>query len=139
MAWSAALAAKLDLGVAAVGVITLAYNVVSFTDSVDQLHHGRAVPGDLRGARPDRRALRVAGQVQPPDAHVGVPFGVGVTLFGGDLVNLVIGRRWHAAILLLQVYGVTAAVNHVGFNWTAYFRAIGRTRPIAIVTGGARR
>ena len=36
--------------------------------------------------------------------------------------------------LLLQVYGITAAVNHVGFNWTAYFRAVGRTRPIAVVT-----
>ena len=28
--------------------------------------------------------------------------------------------------------GVTAAFNHIGFNWTAYFRALGRTRPIAI-------
>ena len=53
----------------------------------------------------------------------GVPFGVGVSLFGADLVHLVIGDRWRAAILLLQVYGITAAINHVGFNWTAYFRA----------------
>src|ERR1019366_8613925 len=67
----------------------------------------------------------------------GVPFGVAVSLFGADLIDLVIGRRWHAAILLLEVYGVVAALNHVGFNWTAYFRAIGRTRPIAVVTAAA--
>jgi O-antigen/teichoic acid export membrane protein len=28
-------------------------------------------------------------------------------------------------------------VNHVGFNWTAYFRALGRTRPIATETVAA--
>jgi O-antigen/teichoic acid export membrane protein len=57
-----------------------------------------------------------------------------VTLFCADLVRFGIGERWRPAIALLQVYGITAAVNHVGFNWTAYFRALGRTRPIAIVT-----
>ena len=64
----------------------------------------------------------------------GVPFGVGVSLFGADLVHFVIGDRWRGAILLLQVCGITAAINHVGFNWTAYFRALNRTRPIAVVT-----
>ena len=134
MAWSAALAVKLDLGVAAVGVITLAYNVVSFTDSVDQLITGALYPAIC--AVRDRTEVLYESLVKSNRLTLmwGVPFGVGVTLFGGDLVNLVTGRRWHAAILLLQVYGVTAALNHVGFNWTAYFRALGRTRPIAVVT-----
>jgi O-antigen/teichoic acid export membrane protein len=35
-------------------------------------------------------------------------------------------------VVVLEVCGLAAAINHVGFNWTAYFRAIGRTRPIAI-------
>ena len=28
-----------------------------------------------------------------------------------------------------------AAINHIGFNWDAYFRARGRTRPVAAVNG----
>jgi O-antigen/teichoic acid export membrane protein len=134
MAWSATLAAKLDLGLAAVGVIALSYNVVSFTDSVDQLLTGALYPAicAVRG----RTEVLYESLIKSNRLTLmwGVPFGVGVSLFGADLINLVIGRRWHAAILLLEVYGVTAAVNHVGFNWTAYFRALGRTRPIAVVT-----
>jgi O-antigen/teichoic acid export membrane protein len=47
-------------------------------------------------------------------------------------VDYVIGDRWAFAVLLIQVFGVTAAVNQIGFNWTAYYRALGRTRPIAV-------
>ena len=53
-------------------------------------------------------------------------------------MHFVIGDRWRGAILLLQVCGITAAINHVGFNWTAYFRALKRTRPIAVVTVSSR-
>lgn len=134
MAFGAALAAKLHLGVAAVGAIALAYTVVSFTDSVDQLITGTLYPAIC--AVRDRTDVLYESLVKSNRLTLmwGVPFGVGVSLFGADLVHLVIGDRWRAAILLLQVSGVTAAVNHVGFNWTAYFRAIGRTRPIAVVT-----
>ena len=51
MAWSAVIAAKLDLGVAAVGVIALAENIASFTDRVDRCD-GRALSGGLRVQRP---------------------------------------------------------------------------------------
>ena len=68
-----------------------------------------------------------------------VPFGVGVTLFCPDLVHFGIGERWRSAIVVLQVYGVAAAINHVGFNWTAYFRALDRTRPIAVASDRRRR
>ena len=71
MAFGAALAAKLHLGVAAVGAIALAYNVVSFTDSRRSADHRHAVPGDLRRPRPHRHPVRVTGQVQPADADVG--------------------------------------------------------------------
>ena len=63
-----------------------------------------------------------------------MPFGLGMALFGDDLVSHVIGERWRDAVVLLQVFGVAAAVGHLGFNWTAYFRAVGQTRPIAVVS-----
>ena len=39
-----------------------------------------------------------------------VPFGLGITLFASDLVHFGIGDRWIPAIVLLQWFGVTAAV-----------------------------
>jgi PST family polysaccharide transporter len=133
MAWGAALAVKLDLGVAAVGVITLAYSISSFTDSVDTLVTGALYPAIC--AVRNRTDLLYESLVKSNRLTLmwGVPFGVGVTLFCPDLVRFGIGERWRPAITLLQVYGITAAVNHVGFNWTAYFRAQGRTRPVGIV------
>jgi peptidoglycan biosynthesis protein MviN/MurJ (putative lipid II flippase) len=32
---------------------------------------------------------------------------------------------------------VQAAINHIGFNWTAYFRARGDTRPMAVAAVGS--
>ena len=138
MAWSAVLAAKLDLGVAAVGVITLALHGVQLHRSRRPAGHRRAVPGDLRRQGPHRGAVRVAGQVKPAGADVG-----GAVRGRRDAVRVGSGRAscsasaGTTAVVLLQVYGVTAAVNHVGFNWTAYFRALGRTRPIATETVAA--
>jgi O-antigen/teichoic acid export membrane protein len=66
-----------------------------------------------------------------------VPFGLGITLFASDLVHFGIGDRWVPAIVLLQWFGVTAALNHLGFNWDAYFRARGDTRPIAVMSVAA--
>ncbi len=40
-------------------------------------------------------------------------------------------------MILLQLYGVTAAFGQLGFNWDAYFRARDDTRPIAVVTMGS--
>ncbi len=137
MAWSAVLAAKLSLGVAAVGVITLAANITSFTDRVDTLVTGTLYPAIC--AVKDRTDVLYESLVKSNRLALmwAVPFGVGVSLFSSDLIRFVLGERWRPAVVVLQVFGVTAAVNHVGFNWTAYFRALGRTRPIASETVAA--
>ncbi len=137
MAWSAVIAAKLELGIAAVGVIALADNVSSFTEQVDQLVTGALYPAVC--AVKDRTELLYESLQKSNRLALmwAVPFGVGLTLFCSDLVRFGIGERWRAAIVVLQVYGIAAAINHVGFNWDAYFRALGRTRPIALVTVAA--
>jgi O-antigen/teichoic acid export membrane protein len=58
------------------------------------------------------------------------PFGIGFALFVDDLIRLSLGREWAGALLLLQVTGVVAVVKQVGYNWSAYYRAHGDTRPI---------
>jgi PST family polysaccharide transporter len=132
MAWSAVIAAKLDLGVAAVGVIALASNITMFTDRVDQLVTGALYPAIC--AVRDQTSLLYESLVKSNRLALmwAVPFGVGITLFSSDLVHFGIGERWRPAVTVLEVYGLAAAINHVGFNWTAYFRARGETRPIAV-------
>jgi O-antigen/teichoic acid export membrane protein len=61
-----------------------------------------------------------------------MPFGVGLGLFAPQLIHFALGDKWHPAVRLLQVTGVIAAINHIGFNWDDYFRARAQTRPIAV-------
>jgi O-antigen/teichoic acid export membrane protein len=137
MSWSAVIATKLDLGIAAVGVIALADNISSFSERVDGLVTSALYPAVC--AVKDRTELLYESLVKSNRLALmwAVPFGVGLTLFCSELIRFGIGERWRPAIVVLQVYGIAAAVNHVGFNWTAYFRALGRTRPIAVVTVAA--
>jgi O-antigen/teichoic acid export membrane protein len=137
MTWAAVLATKLDLGIAAVGVIALAATIQSFTDSADQVVTGALYPAIC--AVRDRLALLRESFVKSNRLALmwAVPFGICLTLFSADVVRFGIGERWRPAVIVLEVYGATAALNHVGFNWTAYFRARAETRPIAIASLGA--
>jgi len=63
---------------------------------------------------------------------VGGPFGVSLALFAPDLVEFVVGDEWRPAVVLIQVFGLTAAISQIGFNWSAFYRARGETRPIAV-------
>lgn len=62
----------------------------------------------------------------------GIPFGVGLSLFASDLVHFVLGEKWETAIAVLQAFGLIAAANQLGANWSAFMRARNETRPLAI-------
>jgi O-antigen/teichoic acid export membrane protein len=132
MAWSGVIAAKLELGVAAVGAIALADNIASFSERVDDLVTGALYPAVC--AVKDRTELLYESFVKSNRLALmwAVPFGIGIALFCSDVVRFGIGERWRPAVIVLQLYGITAAIGHIGFNWTAYFRALGQTRPIAM-------
>ena len=85
--------------------------------------------------RPHRPAVRGVREVQPAGADVGRavrgrPGAVRVATsshFGfGDAVAA-------GAFGLIRRFGLIAAVGHIGFNWDAFFRARGETRPIAVL------
>jgi len=63
------------------------------------------------------------------------PMGIGIALFAPDLVEFALGSQWDSAVPVIQAFGLIAAVNQIGFNWTAFFRAIGDTRPVAVGGG----
>ena len=55
-------------------------------------------------------------------------------LFAPAVVPLVLGAQWKLAVPLIQVLGLSAAFDQIGFNWTAFARARGETRVLAVAS-----
>ncbi len=122
------------LGIAAVGAIALAATISQFSERVDGIVTGTLYPAIC--AVRDRTDLLFESFVKSNRLALmwGMPFGVGVALFAPDLIEFGIGERWRPAAVVIQVFGLAAAVNQIGFNWDAYFRARDDTRPIAVAS-----
>jgi O-antigen/teichoic acid export membrane protein len=131
IAQSAILTSRWDLGLAAAGALVLASQITIFTDRVDQVVTGTLYPAIC--AVKDRRDVLFESFVKSNRLALmwAVPFGLALTLFSADLVAFAIGEKWRDAVPVLEIFGIVAAVNHVGFNWTAYLRARADTKPIA--------
>ena len=132
IAQSAMLASEARLGLAGAGALALAAQISQLTDRVDGLITGSMYPAIC--AVKDRTEVLYESFVKSNRLALmwAVPFGLGLTLFAPDLVAFGLGEKWRPALVLLQVFGVVAAFGHIGFNWDAYFRARGETRPMAV-------
>ena len=133
VAFGTVFAAEVTLGVAAVGAITLASSITQYADRVDQAVTQTMYPAIA--AVKDRTEVLYESFVKSNRLALmwGAPFGIALALFAEDLVEHVIGEEWRPAIGLLQAFGVLAAVNHVAFNWSAFYRARGDTRPAMVM------
>jgi O-antigen/teichoic acid export membrane protein len=122
------------LGLSAVGVVTLASSISLYAQQLDQIVTDTMYPAIC--AVRDRADVMLETFVKSNRIALmwGLPFGVGVALFAADLVHFVLGDRWVPAIGLIQVFGLVAAAGQIGFNWSAFYRALGRTRPILVST-----
>jgi len=128
----------LDLSDADVGsFLGLMEGVMASYDRIDQLVTGTLYPAIV--AVREQRDLLYESFVKSNRLALmwAVPFGLGLSLFCRDLVAFLIGEKWAQAIPLLEVFGIVAAVSHIGFNWTAYFRAVGETKPMAMASAVA--
>jgi O-antigen/teichoic acid export membrane protein len=133
MAQTTALVGEWQLGLAGIGAMALAARLQQWANAADGVVTGTMYPAIC--AVKDRTDLLFESFVKSNRLALmwGVPFGVAVSLFAGDLVTYVLGDRWQSAVGLFQAFGVVAAITHIGFNWDAFFRARGDTRPVAIV------
>jgi O-antigen/teichoic acid export membrane protein len=122
-----------ELGLAGAGAIGLAAIITQWTDRADAVITQAMYPAICRVAEQRDLLFEAFAKSNRLALMWGVPFGVGLSLFAGDLIDHVLGSGWDDTLVLLQVFGIIAAVNHIGFNWSAFFRARGETRPIAIV------
>jgi PST family polysaccharide transporter len=120
------------LGVTAVAGIALANGISMFTTRVDELVTTSMYPAVCRVK--DRADLLFEAFWKSNRLALlwAAPLGVAAALFAGDFVHHVIGEKWRFAVPLIAAYGLTAVVNQIAFNWTAFFRALGDTRPIAV-------
>jgi len=126
------LAGNAFVGLAGVGALALAATISGYTDKVDQVITWTLYPAICRVS--DRIDLMFEAFVKTNRLTLmwGLPFGVGVALFADDLVAYGIGEEWRPAVGIIQAFGLIAALNHVGFNWSAFYRARGDTRPLAV-------
>jgi O-antigen/teichoic acid export membrane protein len=128
-----ALVASRALGLAAVGAITLATNISMFATRVDDIVTQTLYPAICAVKDRTDKLFESFAKSNRLALLWGVPCGVAAALFADDFVRLVLGEeKWGNAVVLIQVLGLAAAVNQIGFNWSAYFRARGETRPIAV-------
>jgi polysaccharide transporter, PST family len=137
MVQAAMIGTSRHLGVAAAGAVALSVTVTQFADRVDGIVSDTIYPGICAVAERTELLFESFVKTNRLSLMWAVPFGVGVSLFATDLVRFGIGHRWDDAIPLLEAFGAAAALGHLGFNWGGYFRAQGRTRPLAVYNGVA--
>ena len=120
------------VGLVGVGAIGLAGTIAAFADRVDTIITQTLYPAVC--AVKDRVDLLFEAFTKSNRLALiwGMPFGLGLALFAPDVVHYVLGDKWDVATGLLQVFGVMAGFKQIAFNWTAFHRAIGDTRPIAV-------
>ena len=130
------IAGKASVGLAGIGLIGLAGQFSGLADRVQQIISRTIYPAICAVA--DRMELLHESFVKSNRVGLmwAMPFSLGLTLFGGDLVELVLGDRWSDAAPLIQAFGVVVAINQVGFNWSAFMRARADTRGIGVVAVG---
>src|SRR4051794_33143135 len=121
-------------GLALLGGISLASTVGQFANRADQAVSEALYPAICRVQ--DRLELLRETFVTSNRLALlwGVPFGVGAALFASDLVEFLLGEdKWGDAVILLQVVALMAALDQIGFNLTAFYRARGDTKPTAVL------
>ncbi|TMK42536.1 MAG: hypothetical protein E6G56_00285 [Actinobacteria bacterium] len=132
MAQSSVLAGQQALGLASVGVIVLAGSISDYANRVDSILTETLYPSICAVRSRVDLLLETFVKSNRLALMWGIPFGVGLALFAPDLVDFVLGSRWRPGVHLIEAFGVIAAANHIGFNWDAFYRARGDTRPIAV-------
>jgi O-antigen/teichoic acid export membrane protein len=128
----AILVAERSMGTAAVGAIALASTLTVYANQVDDIVVHAIYPTIC--SVKDRTDLLFEAFTKSNRMALlwSVPLGTGIALFAHDIVHFLLGDKWGFAVLLIQVTAVSAALYQIGFNWGAFYRARGETRPIAV-------
>jgi len=121
-----------DDGLAAAGWITLAATLTRYADRADQIVATTIYPAIVRVR--DRVAVleELFAKSNRLTLMWAFPFGAGLALFGSDLVGFVLGDEWEPAVVLIGGLAIATALQQLGYNWFAFYRARGESRPQAV-------
>src|SRR3954469_14908653 len=126
------IAFKVDGGLVAAGYITLAATVTRYVDRADQIVTATIYPA-IVAIRGRAGSLQELFEKSNRVTLLWVlPFTCGVVLFAPDVVEFVLGSEWGPATVLLQGLAAAGLLQHLGFNWFAFYRAHGDPRPPAL-------
>jgi O-antigen/teichoic acid export membrane protein len=122
------------LGLVGVASLTLAATIVRHSQRVDNVITSTLFPVVTKVQ--DRPDLLLESFMKSNRLALmwATPFGVAFGLFAPDLVEFGLGEDWRSAVVILQLIGISCVFNQIGFNWTAYYRGAGHTRPLAIAS-----
>lgn len=120
------------VGLAGIGAIGLAASFSALADRVDSMIRMTIYPAVCAIQDQVERMHEVFVKSNRVALMWGVPFGVALALFAQDLVSFALGEKWQIAVPLIQAFGLIVALRQVGFSWSTFMRATGRTRPIAV-------
>ena len=119
-------------GLAWAGFVTLAVTVTRYADRADQIVTATIYPAIAAIQGRTRTLEELFVKSNRATLLWVVPFTSGLVLFAPDLVEHVLGDEWEPAVLLVQGLAGAALLQHLGFNWFAFYRAHGDTRPPAV-------
>jgi O-antigen/teichoic acid export membrane protein len=121
-----------SLGAASIGALTLGSQMTQYAKQVDDIVTHALYPA-ISAVKYRRDLLFESFSKSNRLALLwGWPVGVAAALFADPAVHLILGRDWMLVVPLIQVLGVSAALDQIGFNWTAFARARGETRVLAV-------
>ena len=123
--------ARASVGFAGLGAMSLANTIRTYTAFADGIISSTMYPAVC--AVKDKRELMHESFVKSNRLALmwGMPLGVGVALFAGDLLRYGFGTQWLYATVLFQSVGLVSAMGHIAFNWDDYLRATNHTKWIA--------
>jgi O-antigen/teichoic acid export membrane protein len=122
------------LGLAAIGTFTLVGNLTQFVDRADTIVTETLYPAICAVATRTQLLSEIFIKSNRLSLMWSVPFGVGMALFGSDLVRFVLGDGWSGAVPLLQLIGFATALDQVAYNWSAFVKCRGQTWPVAVTS-----
>jgi O-antigen/teichoic acid export membrane protein len=123
-----------SLGAASIGALTLASQMTQYTKQVDDIVTHALYPA-ICAAKDRADVLFEAFSKSNRLALLwGFPLGIAAVFFAEPAVHLILGPDWDLAVPLMQVLGASAAVDQIAFNWTAFARARGETRVLAVAS-----
>lgn len=131
IAQSAILVVRYHLSVEAVGVVALGTSIAQYATQLDDIVTNALYPAVCAARERGEILAEAFAKSNRLVLMVALPACGALALFAGDLVHFALGRRWEPAIGILRAVAVSVAIDQLGYNWKAFVRARGQTRPIA--------